>query len=227
MAKITYFGHACFLIEFGGKKLLFDPFITGNGLCKDIDIHQIDADYILLTHGHQDHVLDAEAIAKNTNATIISNFEIVSWYEGKGISGHPMNHGGKFQFDFGTVKYVSAIHSSVLPDGTYGGNPGGFVIWNDQSCFYMAGDTALTYDMKLIPMLCPKLSWAALPIGDNFTMGIEEAITATSFIACKNIIGCHYDTFPIIEIDRNTAQTAFESEGIDLKLPKVGETITL
>ena len=122
---------------------------------------------------------------------------------------------------------MSAIHSSVLPDGTYGGNPGGFVIWNDQSCFYMAGDTALTYDMKLIPMLCPKLSWAALPIGDNFTMGIEEAMMATSFIACKNIIGCHYDTFPIIEIDRNTAQTTFESEGIDLKLPKVGETITL
>ena len=188
MTNITYFGHACFLIEFGGKKLLFDPFISGNEQCKDVDINMIEADYILLTHGHQDHVLDAEAIAKNTGASIISNFEIVSWYEGKGINGHPMNHGGKFDFDFGTVKYVSAIHSSVLPDGTYGGNPGGFVVWNNDSAFYMAGDTALTYDMKLIPLLCPKLNWAALPIGDNFTMGIDEALMASSFIDCKNIL---------------------------------------
>ena len=171
--------------------------------------------------------MDAEAIAKNTGASIISNFEIVSWYEGKGVSGHPMNHGGKFDFDFGTVKYVSAIHSSVLPDGTYGGNPGGFVIWNDNSCFYMAGDTALTYDMKLIPLLCPHLNWAALPIGDNFTMGIEEAIIASSFIDCKNIVGCHYDTFPIIELDPNAAKSAFTSEGIDLQLPGVGETISM
>jgi L-ascorbate metabolism protein UlaG (beta-lactamase superfamily) len=125
------------------------------------------------------------------------------------------------------VKYVSAIHSSVLPDGTYGGNPGGFVIWNNDSAFYMAGDTALTYDMKLIPLLCPKLNWAALPIGDNFTMGIEEALMATSFIDCKNIVGCHYDTFPIIEIDQNMAQSAFKSEGIDLQLPEVGETISI
>jgi len=225
--NVSYYGHACFLVEFGGKKLLFDPFISGNPMAKDIDINCIEADYILLTHGHQDHVLDAETIAKNTGAKLISNYEIVSWYEPKGIKGHPLNHGGKFNFDFGTVKYVNAIHSSVLPDGSYGGNPGGFVIWNDSSCFYMAGDTALTYDMKLIPELCPSLDWAVLPMGDNFTMGVEEAIMASSFIKCDNIVGCHYDTFPIIELDKNKANSTFESEQIKLHLPGIGETIEL
>jgi len=186
MTQIQFLGHACFLVEFGGTKLLFDPFITGNPMAKQIDIDALEVDYIFLTHGHQDHVLDAEAIAKRTGAKIISNYEIVSWYDSKGIPGHPMNHGGKYVFDFGTVKYVSAIHSSVLPDGTYGGNPGGFVVWNDSNCFYMAGDTALTYDMKLIPALCPKLDWAVLPIGDNFTMGMEEAVMAADFIQCQS-----------------------------------------
>ena len=225
--NITYYGHNSFLVEFGGKKLLFDPFISGNGMASNIDVNAIEADYILLSHGHQDHILDAESIAKRCDATIISNFEIVSWYESKGVKGHPMNHGGKYTFDFGTVKYVSAIHSSVLPDGTYGGNPGGFVIWNGENCFYMACDTALTYDMKLIPLMCPKLDFAVLPMGDNFTMGIEEAVMASSFIECKNIIGCHYDTFPIIEMDQGKAKTAFESKGIQIHLPKIGETIKM
>ena len=113
--NVTYYGHNSFLVEFGGKNLLFDPFISGNGLASDIDVNTIEADYILLSHGHQDHILDAEAIAKRCDATIISNFEIISWYEPKGVKGHPMNHGGKHTFDFGTVKYVNAIHSSVLP----------------------------------------------------------------------------------------------------------------
>ena len=126
-------------------------------MAKKIDLDALDVDYLFLTHGHQDHVLDAEANAKRTGAKIISNYEIVSWYEAKGVSGRPMNHGGKYPFGFGTVTYVSAIHSSVLPDGTYGGNPGDFVVWNDCNFFYVAGDTALTYDMKLIPALCPKL----------------------------------------------------------------------
>ena len=225
--NITYYGHNSFLVEFGGKKLLFDPFISGNGMASNIDVNSIEADYILLSHGHQDHILDAESIAKRCDATIISNFEIVSWYESKGVKGHPMNHGGKYTFDFGTVKYVSAIHSSVLPDGTYGGNPGGFVIWNDENCFYMACDTALTYDMKLIPLMCPKLDFAVLPMGDNFTMGIEEAVMASSFIECKNIIGWHYDTFPLIKMDQNKAKTAFESKGIHIHLPKIGETINM
>jgi L-ascorbate metabolism protein UlaG (beta-lactamase superfamily) len=224
--KITYYGHACFLIETQGKKLLFDPFISGNPLAKEVMIHQIEADYIFLTHGHQDHVLDAEEIAKNTGATLISNFEIVSWYQNKGVEGHPMNHGGKYPFEFGTVKYVSAIHSSVLPDGTYGGNPGGFVVWNEEICVYLAGDTALTYDMKLIPELCPPLTLAVLPIGDNFTMGMEEAALAADYIACNTIVGCHFDTFPPIAIDRQKVKAYFSEKNINLILPEIKEQLT-
>lgn len=225
--KITYYGHSTFGIEFGGKNLLFDPFITPNELAKDIDISTIPADYILISHGHQDHLADAEAIAKRTGATVLSNFEIVTWYGEKEINGYPFNHGGKAKFDFGTVKYVNAIHSSGLPDGTYGGNPGGFVVWNEEACFYFAGDTALTMDMKLIPMTCPKLTAAILPIGDNFTMGVEDAILASDFVECDQVIGCHYDTFGFIKIDHATAKKAFTDKGKTLLLPSIGETIDL
>ena len=145
--KVNYLGHSCFLIFFNEKKLLIDPFITGNELAKNIDISGIKCDYILITHGHQDHLLDVELIANNNNAMIISNHEIVSWYQTRGLNGHGMNHGGKFNFDFGTVKFVSAIHSSVLPDGCYGGNPGGFVIYGNNNSFYHAGDTALNLSL--------------------------------------------------------------------------------
>src|SRR5690606_10223835 len=185
------------------------------------------ADYILLSHGHQDHVADAETIAKRTDAPIISNFEIYSWYVEKGLKGHPMNHGGSWKFDFGTVKYVYAVHSSVLPDGTYGGNPGGFVISNGKTTFYFAGDTALTMDMKLIPMTCPKLDFAILPIGDNFTMGIQDALIASDFIECNKIIGCHYDTFGYVKIDHAAAKKAFAGKGKELILPEIGATFNL
>src|SRR5690606_11092685 len=122
-----------------------------------------------------------------------------------------------------TVKYVSAIHSSSLPDGSYGGNPGGFVIWNDTSCFYHSGDTALTMDMKLIPMTCPKLDFAILPIGDYFTMGFEDAVLAAEFIQCQSIIGGHFDTFPPISIDHSSASALFNQKGFSLHLPKIGE----
>jgi L-ascorbate metabolism protein UlaG (beta-lactamase superfamily) len=221
--KFTYFGHSCFLVEFGGKKLLFDPFISPNELAKDIDVNSIEADYILLSHGHEDHVADAETIAKRTGATIIATFEIVTWYGTKGLKGHPMNTGGKWKFDFGTVKMVNAVHSSVLPDGTYGANPVGFVISNDENAFYFAGDTALTWDMKLIPMTCPKLDVAILPIGDNFTMGYEDAIIASDFIECNSIIGCHFDTFGYVKIDHEGVKGAFEAKGKQLVLPEIGK----
>jgi len=224
--KLTYYGHASFGVHLKGTNVIFDPFISPNELAKDIDVNDIKASYILLTHGHQDHVVDAEAIAKNNGAKIVSNFEIVSWYGAKGIDGHPMNHGGKWSFDFGTVKYVNAVHSSVLPDGSYGGNPGGFVIWNDEVCFYHAGDTALTFDMKLIPEVCPKLDFAILPIGDNFTMDYREAAIAAEFIQCDTIVGCHYDTFGYIEIDHEAAVKAFKAKGKTLLLPSIGETIS-
>ncbi|MCS6968049.1 MAG: metal-dependent hydrolase [Cytophagales bacterium] len=226
--KLTYFGHACFLIEFGEKNLLFDPFITGNPLAKNIDWQQIKADYIFITHGHQDHLLDVEAIAKNTDALLISNYEIITWFGGKGLhKSHSMNHGGKYKFEFGTVKYVNAIHSSMLPDGSYGGNPGGFVIWGQAGCFYVAGDTALTEDMKLIPLTCPKLDVAILPIGDNYTMGYEDAVLASDFVQCNRVVGVHYNTFPPITIDVEKAKAHFAAQGKELILPAVGETIVL
>ncbi len=225
--KITYLGHGGFIIETAGKTLVFDPFVTPNELAKHINIEDIKADYVLLTHGHGDHVADAAAIAKANNAPIISNYEIVSWYEAQGLKGHPMNIGGRWQFDFGFVYYVNAVHSSVLPDGTYGGNPGGFVIVNDEGTFYFAGDTALTWDMKLIPMLYPKLNFAILPIGDNFTMSYRDAVIASDFIECDTIIGCHYDTFGYIQIDHEAAKTAFSEKGKTLLLPNIGETVVI
>ncbi len=222
--KVTFYGQSCFLVETMGKNLLFDPFITDNPLAKDIDPTKIEADFILLTHAHGDHIADAVSIAKRTGALIISNYEITNWAKAQDLPAHPINHGGKWQFDFGFCKYVNAVHTSSFPDGSYGGNPGGFVIWNEEGCFYHAGDTALTMDMKLIPMTCPPLDFAILPIGDNFTMGYEDAAFAADFIECSQIIGCHFDTFGYIEIDKKKAKAAFEAKNKNLMLLKVGDT---
>lgn len=225
--EFIYYGHSCFGVQTKGKHLLFDPFISGNPLASHIDIEQIPADYILLSHGHGDHVADAEAISWRTGAKIVSNYEIVSWYESKQLAGHPMNHGGVWQFDFGYVKYVNAVHSSVLPDGTYGGNPGGFVVWNEEGCFYFAGDTALSMDMQLIPMTCPALDLAILPVGSNFTMNYQDAVLAAGFVKCNKVVGCHFDTFGFIKIDHDAAKKAFGESGKALILPAVGERFSL
>lgn len=226
--KVTYYGHSCFGMEVNGKKLLFDPFITPNELAKGkVNADEIQADFILVSHGHEDHVADAVAIAKRTGAKVISAFEITTWFEGQGIENvHPMNLGGSAHFDFGKTKYVTAIHSSVLPDGTYGGNPGGFVIDFGDLCIYYAGDTALTYDMHLIAKQ-HDVHHAFLPIGDNFTMGVDDAIQAAQFVKCKSVIGMHYDTFPYIEIDKEEAKSKFEDAGYSLTLIEIGKTIEL
>ncbi len=223
--QLSYYGHSCFSVSIKGKIILFDPFISPNDKAKHIDVNSIKADYILLSHGHVDHLADALTIAQNNKATIVSNYEIVSWYNDKhGYSnGHPLNHGGAKTFDFGRVKYVNAVHSSVLPDGTYGGNPGGFVIESEEGNFYFAGDTALTMDMKLIPLFT-KLNFAVLPIGDNFTMGIEEAVVAAEFIECDKIIGVHYDTFGYIVIDHTAAKAAFAAKNKELLLLDIGNS---
>lgn len=224
--KITFLGHSGFLIEMGGKRIVIDPFITPNDLAKNvIDFEALQPDYILLTHGHADHVADTVPLAKQNGALIVSNFEVVNWFAKQGLKGHPLNPGGKKKFDFGTVKYVTAIHSSSMPDGSNGGNPGGFVIWDDDVCFYIAGDTALTLDMKLIPLTCPMLDFSILPIGDNFTMGYEDAVIASDFVECDRVIGCHYDTFGYIVLDKEKALEAFESKGKVLVLPEIGETL--
>jgi L-ascorbate metabolism protein UlaG (beta-lactamase superfamily) len=224
--EIFYFGHGCIQVNTKGKSLLIDPFITPNPLAASIAIDQLKPDYILLTHGHEDHVADAETIAKNSGAKIVSNFEIVTWYGQKGIDGHPMNHGGQWLFDFGKLKMVNALHSSVLPDGTYGGNPAGFIISNDEATIYLAGDTALHQDMKLIPEFF-NLDLAILPIGDNFTMGIDEAVMAAQFVEVVKVLGIHYDTFPYIEIEKEQAKESFKTKGIALNLLDIGSSITI
>lgn len=225
--NITYYGHSCFGVEVNGKHLLFDPFITPNELAKDIDISAIKADYILLSHGHEDHVADAIGIAKRTGAKVICAFELHVWLNKNNISNtYPMNIGGKSKFDFGNVKCVTAVHSSSLPDGSYGGNPMGFIIESSQGNFYFAGDTALTYDMKLIGNY-RTVNFAFLPIGDTFTMGVDNAIIAAEFIDCHTIIGMHYDTFGPIKIDKDEAIRKFAQAGNELLLLDIGASKTL
>jgi len=222
--KITFLGHASLAIEINGKHLIIDPFISANENAKDIDINSLKSDYILLTHAHQDHILDVEVIAKNTKAKIISNFEIVNYYEKLGLDGHPMNHGGSWQFDFGRLTLTNAIHTSSFPDGSYGGNPAGFILETNDGNVYIAGDTALTMDMKLIPLQC-KIDLAILPIGDNFTMGIDSAIIATDFVECNRILGYHYDTFGYIKINHKEAIDKFNEKNKELILLEIGESI--
>lgn len=224
--KITFYGHASIGIEVSGKHILVDPFITGNPKATHIDVNTIKADYILITHAHFDHIQDVELIANRTQATVVSNWEIANHFGSKGLKFHAMNHGGSWDFDFGNVKYVNAVHSSSFPDGTYGGQPGGFVIEGEHKNIYIAGDTALTMDMKLIPMRT-KLDLAVLPIGNCYTMDIDDAIIASDFVDCDKILGCHFDTFGYIEINHEEAIKKFFDVGKDLMLLQIGQSIDL
>ncbi|HEX5397939.1 MAG TPA: metal-dependent hydrolase [Verrucomicrobiae bacterium] len=222
--KVTYYGHACFSVAVSGKTLLFDPFITPNPLAKTIDVKTVPADFILVTHGHGDHLADAVEIAKRTNALVIASFEVATWLNKQGAPRvHPLNHGGGCNFDFGRAKFVSAIHSSTLPDGSNGGNPGGFVVDTAEGNFYCSGDTALTLDMKLIGESL-ELKFAALCVGDNFTMGPDDAIKAAEFVRCNEILGVHFDTFPPIKIDHAAAKEKFQAAGKRLHLLQPGAT---
>jgi L-ascorbate metabolism protein UlaG (beta-lactamase superfamily) len=225
--KVTYYGHSCFEVEITGKKILFDPFISPNELAKNINLEEISPDYILVSHGHFDHIADLISIAKRRSCKVISNWEIIDWIGKQGIeNSHPMNTGGSFIFDFGKVKCVKAEHSSSLPDGSYGGNPMGFVIESEEGNFYYAGDTALTMDMKLIGDY-KKIDFAFLPIGNNFTMNADNAVIASDFIRCDKIIGMHFDTFGYIKIDHEDAVRKFKATGKELILMRIGETIKI
>jgi L-ascorbate metabolism protein UlaG (beta-lactamase superfamily) len=225
---ITYYGHSCFLIETGGKRLLTDPFISGNPLAGNIRVEDIRADYLLVSHVHSDHIADLEAVmAHNPEALIIGIWEVYAHYSQKGYKAHPMNKGGWWTFDFGRVKMVNAVHSSSFPDGSYGGEPAGYVLDTPDGVLYFAGDTALTMDMQLIPMTCPKLDAAILPIGSNFTMDPHDAAIAAQWIQCQRIIGCHYDTFGFIKIDHAAAQATFAEKSVELLLPAIGEKLSL
>lgn len=222
--RFTWYGHSCFLLETEGQRLLFDPFISPNPLASAVDIDGITPDFVLLTHGHADHVADAETILRGSGAMLISNYEIVTWYQEKGIENvWPLNIGGTARFDFGHLRFVNAVHSSVLPDGTHGGNPGGFIIETSGRRIYIAGDTALHTDMQLIGKYwSPDV--AVLPIGDNFTMGAEDAIRCAEMINCKKIVGVHFDTFPYIKIDKDETKKLFHSAGLELVLFEIGES---
>lgn len=219
--KVNYLGHSCFLLQTGGKKILIDPFISPNELAKHIDINTIECDYILISHGHGDHVADVQSIAQRTGAKLVSSYEIVEWFAKQGVAGgHPLNIGGSWNFDFGTVKMTYAAHSNSLPDGTYGGTAGGFIIKTEGKSYYYAGDTSLTHDMKLIGEF-HDIEHAFLPIGDNFTMGVEDATIAAKFVGCKKVIGMHYDTFGYIKIDSEAAKQKFADAGQTLTLMKI------
>jgi L-ascorbate metabolism protein UlaG (beta-lactamase superfamily) len=225
--KLTYFGHATFSVTVKGKTLLFDPFFNGNPSLKNIDIDKVKADYVFLTHGHGDHSADVVGVAKQTGATCVAAAEIAGWLGKQGLEKvHPVNHGGPIPFEFGKVRAVNAIHSSSFSDGSYAGNPLGFVFTTTEGDFYIAGDTALTMDMQLIP-LWAKLQFAVMPIGGNYTMDVPDAIHAADFVKCDKVVGVHYNTWPIIAIDTEKAKADFAAAGKKLLLPASGETIEL
>ncbi len=223
--KFTFYGHACFAVNINNKNILFDPFITNNPLAKDIDVNSIKADYIFISHGHGDHTGDLVSIAQRTNAMCVCAAEAAKWLQKQGIKKvHAMNHGGPIKFEFGTVRGVNAIHSSSFSDGSYAGNPLGFVFESDEGNFYYSGDTSLTMDMQLIPLLTA-LAFAVMPIGGNYTMDVADAIRAADFIKVSKIIGVHYNTFDVIKIDTQKAKSDFAAAEKTLFLPAIGETI--
>lgn len=225
--KITYYGHACFSVVVGGKNILFDPFITGNELAKDIKVDEIKADYIFVSHGHFDHMQDVVAIALRTGATVVGSWELYSYFGKQGIQQvQALNPGGKADFEFGTVKGVAAQHSSSWQDGSYAGVASGFVFKTGEGNFYYSGDTALTLDMTLIPKW-GSLDFAVLPIGDRLTMGVEDAIEAAQFVKVFKVMGVHYNTWGGIMVDKAAAKREFENKGLTLYLPGIGECVEI
>jgi len=208
--KITWYGHACFLIETDKAKLLVDPFLSGNPL-SPVQADEVETDYILVSHGHGDHLGDTLEIAKRTGATVISNFEIHNWIVNQGIEKvHPQHIGGGFDYPWGRVKLTIAQHGSSLPDGSYGGNPCGFLFYIQGKKIYHACDTGLFFDMKLIGE--EGIDLAILPIGDNFTMGPDDALRAVKLIEPEQVVPVHYDTFDVIKQDPYSWAARVEKE---------------
>ncbi|RMF62878.1 MAG: metal-dependent hydrolase, partial [Calditrichaeota bacterium] len=214
MAKLTYLSHAAFLLETNGHKILVDPFLTGNPLAP-VKPEDVECNYVVITHGHGDHIGDAVSIAKRNNATVIANYEIATWFGAQGIAVHPMHIGGAHQFPFGRVKLTIAHHGSGFQtdDGfVYMGNPAGVLLTFEGKTIYHAGDTALFYDMKLIGEM-NSIDVALLPIGDNFTMGIDDAVKATEFLNPKKVVPMHYKTFEVIDADPRQFAEKVQAKG--------------
>jgi len=223
MAKLTYFSHAAWMIESKGHKILIDPFLDGNPT-SPVKAKDVKADFIIITHAHGDHIGDAVPIAKTCNALIISNFEIANWCSEKGVKTHGMHIGGSRQFPFGTVKLTPAFHGSSFPDGTYGGMPTGVLITVEGKTVYHSGDTGLFSDMKLIAEMNP-IDIALLPIGDNFTMGLTDAVKAVEFLKPKKVIPMHYRTFGIIDTDPGEFRKMVQKSGVDVQVLDYGQSV--
>jgi L-ascorbate metabolism protein UlaG (beta-lactamase superfamily) len=224
--KLTWYGHAALGLEIDGFHVLVDPFLTGNPAATT-DPNQIHTEFILLTHGHGDHVGDTEAIAKRTGATIISNFEISNWLAQRGLKTHAQHIGGGHRHPFGYVKFTQALHGSCMPDGSYGGNPAGFLITtNDGHKLYLAGDTGLFGDMRLIGE--EGIDLAVLPIGDNYTMGPDDALRAVKLIQPNCVIPIHYSTWELIAQDEKSwAERVRRETQAEVHTLKPGESFTL
>jgi L-ascorbate metabolism protein UlaG (beta-lactamase superfamily) len=222
--KATWYSHACFLIATPKAKILIDPFLTGNPLAP-VKADAVAADYILVSHGHGDHVGDTVAIAGRTGATVVSNFEIQSWMSAQGVKNvHPQHIGGGFDYPWGRVKLTQALHGSALPDGSYGGNPCGFLLYADGRKIYHACDTGLFGDMRLIGE--EGIDLAILPIGDNFTMGPDDALRAVKLIQPKRVVPIHYNTFDVIKQDPDSWAARVEKEtSAKVAVMKPGDTI--
>lgn len=225
--KVSYHGHSIVKVETKGKTILIDPFITGNELT-DLDAATVEPDYILLTHGHNDHVGDTVDIAKRTGAVVVALNELAIYLDREGIETHPMNLGGAHDFEFGRVKFTQAFHGSSYEeeDGTfvYTGMPGGILLTVEGKTIYHVGDTALFSDLKMIGEL-NDIDLAFVPIGDNFTMGPEDALIAADWINAKIVVPVHFNTFPVIEQDpEDFASKVKTGEG---RAMKVGEVIEL
>lgn len=225
--NITYYGHSAFGVEIKQKHLLFDPFISENPAAADIDSSQVPADYILLTHGHGDHLGDTVKISERTGAPVITNFEITTWLGNKGVEKSvPMNFGGSIDLGFCKIKMVLATHSSTLPDGSPAGNPCGFVVECEEGSFYYSGDTGLHYDMKLLGEF-HSLDFAFLCMGDHFTMGVADSLIASNFINCSHVIGMHYDTMEQIKIDHEASKKLYKDAGKTLELMEIGSSLEI
>ncbi|MEN6555824.1 MAG: metal-dependent hydrolase [Anaerolineaceae bacterium] len=222
----TWYGHATIGLDCDGIKLVVDPFFSGNPAAA-VKAQQVRADYLLISHGHSDHVGDALDIARRTGATVVANAEISSWFSGKGVKTHAQHIGGGFRYPFGYLKLTQALHGSALPDGSNGGNPAGFLLsTNAGEKIYLAGDTGLFGDMRLIGE--EGLDLAALPIGDNYTMGPDDALRAVKLLQPKVVIPIHYNTFPLIQQDVQAWKKRVEAEtGVRVEALKPGGTYTL
>lgn len=226
--KLTFHGHSTVMIETNGKKILIDPFINGNSQ-SDLNAETVECDVILLTHGHNDHVGDTVEIAKRNDALVVATADLATYLGWQGLNVHPMNLGGAREFDFGKVKLTQAFHSSHYTEEDtkniiYTGMPAGILFTAEGKTVYHLGDTGLFSDLKMIGEM-NEIDLAFVPIGDNFTMGPEDAAIASKWIGAKTVVPIHYNTFPVIEQDPTTFTEKLE--GVEGKILNPGESITL